>query len=120
MYSAGMPAISADSGCPCPDIRWHEPHAFGIGPFTLRGAAGCSSGNQSGGLTLPAIADASNSLLLPGARTTAGTFGSGGCTLSGMLNAHSGSPFGIVAGVGFCAAVEAPSSATSGAIVIHF
>src|SRR5882672_9408153 len=103
-YSAGMPAMSADSGCPCPDIRWHVPQAFGIGPLTLRGAAGCSSGNQSGGFALPAIADASYSLLLPAARTTAGTRGSGGCTGSGMLNAHDGSPFGIVVGVGFCAA----------------
>src|ERR1044071_9549582 len=99
-----MPAISADSGCPCPDMRWHEPHAFGIGPFTLRGGTGCSSGNQSGGLALPAMADASSSLLLPTTRTTFGTFGSGGCTLSGMLYAHSVSPFGIVVGAGFCAA----------------
>ena len=84
MYSAGIPAMSADSGCPCPDIRWHDPHAFGIGPFTLFGAAGCSSGNQSGGFA-PPIAVASYSLLLPATRTTLGTFGSGGCTLSGML-----------------------------------
>src|SRR6266516_5576260 len=69
MYSGGMPARSADSGCPCPDIRWHDPHAFGIGPFTLRGAGGCSSGNQSGGFALPAIAAASYSLLLPAARS---------------------------------------------------
>ena len=40
---------------------------------TLRGAAGCSSGNQSGGFALPPIAVASYSLLLPGARTVAGT-----------------------------------------------
>src|ERR1044071_1865438 len=104
-----MPAISADSGCPCPDIRWHEPHAFGIGPFTLRGGAGCSSGNQSGGLALPPTAVASISFAAPGARTTAGTFGSGGCTLSGMLKAHSGRPFGIVVGVGFWAATTIPN-----------
>src|ERR687884_1921112 len=112
MYSAGMPAMSADSGCPWPDIRWHVPHAFGIGPFTLFGAGGCSSGNQSGGFALPAIAVASYSLLLPATRTTLGTFGSGGCTLSGMLNAHSGRPFGIVVGAGFCAAATALNSRT--------
>src|SRR4249920_33417 len=102
-----MPAMSADSGWPWPDIRWHDPHAFGIGPFTLLGAGGCSSGNQSGGFALPAIAVASYSRLLPAARTVAGTFGSGGCTLSGMLYAHSGRPFGIVVGVGFCARTAA-------------
>src|SRR5262245_32238802 len=101
MYSGGMPAMSADSGCPWPDIRWHDPQAFGIGPFTLRGAGGCSSGNQSGGFALPAIVDASYSWLLPAARTVAGTRGSGGCTVSGMLYAHSGRPFGTFEGVGF-------------------
>src|SRR2546429_1032460 len=52
-----MPAMSADSGWPWPDIRWHEPHAMAIpvSPLTDRGAAGCSSGNQSGGVAFPAI-----------------------------------------------------------------
>jgi len=48
----GSPAISADSGCPCPDMRWHEPHAISAtpgSPFTMRGAGPCSSGNQSEG-----------------------------------------------------------------------
>src|SRR5258705_10021916 len=119
MYSAGMPAMSADSGWPCPDIRWHEPHAFGIGPFTLRGGAGCSSGNQSGGFALPATAVASISFAAPGARTTAGTFGSGGCTLSGILNAHSGRPFGIVVGAGFCAAVATVNTDTRSRALIQ-
>src|SRR4029077_4792801 len=87
MYSAGIPAMSADSGCPWPDIRWHEPHAFGIGPLTLRGGAGGPSGNQSGGFAWPATAVASSPFAAPGARTVAGTLGSGGCTLSGMLKA---------------------------------
>src|SRR5437773_2716104 len=111
MYSAGIPAMSADSGCPCPDIRWHVPQAFGIGPFTLRGAAGCSSGNQSGGFALPAIAVASYSLLLPGARTVRGTAVSGGCTLSGMLYAQEGRPLGTDSGTcGTCAAAAKGNS----------
>ena len=64
---------------------------------------------------MPAIAVASYSRLLPAARTVAGTFASGGCTLSGMLYAHSGRPFGIVVGVGFCArtATRATKNVTS-------
>ena len=56
--------MSADSGCPCPDMRWQEPHAASAvpaSPFTIQGAGPCSSGNQSGGLALPATAAASYS-----------------------------------------------------------
>ena len=66
-----MPAMSADSGWPWPDIRWQEPHAIAIAgsPLTDRGAGGCSSGNQSGGFAFPAILAASYSFELPGALT---------------------------------------------------
>src|SRR6266508_2077044 len=119
MYSAGMAAMSADSGCPWPDIRWQEPQAFGASPFTLRGAAGCSSGYQSGGLLLAVTVAASYSLLLPGARTLPVSASLGGCTLSGMLYAHSGRPFGMVCGTGFCAAAVAAKSATRSGILIQ-
>src|ERR1700730_2667801 len=101
MYSAGSPAISADLGFPLPDMRWQEPQAIILtpgSPFTMRGAAGCSSGNQSGGFALLPVFAASYSLVLPGKWT--GPVGStvGGCTLSGILNAQEGRPLGIVSG----------------------
>src|SRR5712671_4020225 len=98
MYSAGRPAISADSGCPCPDIRWHDPQAIIAtpgSPFTIRGAGPCSSGNQSGGFALLPTFAPSYSFALPG--TCSGPAGStlGGCTLSGILYAQEGRPLGI-------------------------
>src|SRR5215469_282635 len=90
--------MSAASGWPWPDIRWQEPQANLIPcpPVTARGAGGCSSGNQSGGLALPPILAASYSLLLPGALMMPSTFTAVGCTLSGMLKAQSGSPAGTL------------------------
>jgi hypothetical protein len=100
--------MSADSGCPCPDIRWQEPHAPSIGPATTRGGTGCWSGNQSGGFLLSATAAASYSLVLPGTRTIPVIGSMGGCTGSGMLKAHAGRPSGIVTGAdGLCAAAVA-------------
>src|SRR5579864_3331728 len=32
MYSAGRPAMSADSECPCPDMRWQVPQAIFADP----------------------------------------------------------------------------------------
>src|SRR5262245_58636421 len=98
MYSAGMPAMSADSGWPWPDIRWHAPHANRLPgpPATDAGAGGCSSGNQSGGFVLPATLAHSYSRALPGARTMPSGRTAEGCSLSGMLNAHSGSRAGRV------------------------
>src|SRR5438445_665331 len=55
MYSAGRPAISADSGWPWPDMRWQVPHVApggAFGPLAIWGAGGCSSGNQSGGFVV--------------------------------------------------------------------
>src|SRR5713101_7036751 len=101
MYSAGRPAISADSGCPCPDMRWQEPQAIILtpgSPFTMRGAGGCSSGNQSGGFALLPVFAASYTLVLPGTWTGPVGCTVGGCTLSGMLNAQEGRRFGIVSG----------------------
>ena len=98
--------MSADSGWPCPDIRWQEPHAASLAPgspFTTFGAGPCSSGNQSGGLLLPATAAASYSRLLPGTRSVPFGVSFGYCTASGMLNAQDGRPFGIVSGAGACA-----------------
>ena len=43
--------------------------AIPVSPLTDRGAAGCSSGNQSGGVAFPAIVAASYSFALPGAFT---------------------------------------------------
>src|ERR1700730_16926424 len=106
-YSTGRPAISADSGCPCPDMRWQEPQAgrdTPASPFTIRGAAGCSSGNQSGGFALLAILAASYSLLLPGTRIGPVVSTLGGCALSGMLYAQGGRPLGTDCGA--CAAAE--------------
>src|SRR5215468_1504314 len=100
MYSAGMPARSADSGWPWPDIRWHAPHANRRPgpPATDGGAGGCSSGNQSGGLVFPETLAHSYSFALPGARTMPSGRTAEGCSLSGMLNAHSGRPAGRVSG----------------------
>src|SRR5579863_5051590 len=111
MYSAGRPARSADSGCPCPDMRWQEPQAiiFTPGsPFTLRGAGPCSSGNQSGGFALLATLAASYSFVLPGTWTGPVGCTLGGCTLSGMLYAHEGRPLGI--DVGTCAVTTIDNS----------
>src|SRR5438046_1364211 len=93
-----MPARSADSGWPWPDIRWHAPHANLLPgpPATDGGAEGCSSGNQSGGFEFPATLAHSYSLALPGARTMPSGRTALGCTLSGILNAQSGSPAGTV------------------------
>src|SRR5882672_4564862 len=93
-----MPAMSAASGWPWPDIRWQAPHANLIPgpPVTDRGAGGCSSGNQSGGLAVPATLAHSYSFALPGALTIPSTRTAVGCTLSGMLKAQSGSPSGTV------------------------
>ena len=104
MYSAGMPGDVSRLRMSLTRHQVTRPAGIRHRTFHAARGAGCSSGNQSGGFALPAIADASSSLLLPATRTTFGTFGSGGCTLSGMLYAHSGSPLGIVVGVGFCAA----------------
>src|SRR6202035_5572822 len=115
MYSAGRPAISADSGCPCPDMRWQEPHAIIVtpaSPFTIRGAGPCSSGNQSGGFELLATPAASYSLVLPGTWTGPVVSTLGGCILSGMLYAQGGSPLGTACGT--CAAVTNASSAARG------
>src|SRR5262249_15696361 len=113
MYSAGMPARSADSGWPCPDIRWHAPHANRRPgpPATDTGAGGCSSGNQSGGFVLPATLAHSYSRALPGARTMPSGRTADGCSLSGMLNAHSGSPGGRVSGS--CALTSTRSEASA-------
>src|SRR5262245_39610236 len=57
-YATGSPARSADSGCPWPLIKWHDPHAILVtppSPVTIAGAGPCSSGNQSGGVAFPAI-----------------------------------------------------------------
>src|SRR5262245_61652418 len=93
-----MPAMSAASGWPWPDIRWHAPHANLIPwpPVPARGAGGCSSGNQSGGLAVPATLAHSYSFALPGALTMPSTRTAAGWTLSGMLNAQSGSPSGTL------------------------
>src|SRR3954470_21231065 len=95
-----MPARSADSGWPWPDIRWHAPQANRRPgpPATDGGAGGCSSGNQSGGLVFPETLAHSYSLALPGARTMPSGRTAEGCSLSGMLKAHSGSPSGRVSG----------------------
>src|SRR5215467_11160764 len=123
MYSAGRPAISADSGWPCPDIRWQEPQALSAAPaspFTILGAAPCSSGNQSGGFALPATAAASYSRVLPGTWTVPFGASVGGCTESGMLYAHDGNPFGIVCGAGgACARTAIANSDTSSAALIE-
>src|SRR5579859_8043120 len=118
-YSAGRPAISADSGCPCPDMRWQEPHAMvtPASPFTIRGAGACSSGNQSGGVAFPAIFAASYSFALPGTRTVPVGSGPGGWTLSGMLNAHEGKPLGTVSGV--CAGLTNAHSEARGRTTIQ-
>src|SRR5438477_93452 len=93
-----MPAMSAASGWPWPDIRWHAPHANRLPgpPATAGGAGGCSSGNQSGGFEFPATLAHSYSLALPGARTMPCGRTAVGWTLSGMLKAQSGSPAGTV------------------------
>src|SRR5215510_2782955 len=95
-----MPERSADSGWPWPDIRWHAPHANRLPgpPATVGGAGGCSSGNQSGGLVFPETLAHSYSRALPGARTMPSGRTADGCSLSGMLKAHSGSPSGRVSG----------------------
>src|SRR5258705_4334760 len=95
-----MPARSADSGWPWPDIRWHAPHANLLPgpPATDGGAGGCSSGNQSGGFVFPDTLAHSYSLALPGARTLPCGRTAEGCSLSGMLKAQSGSPSGRVSG----------------------
>src|SRR5262245_27176009 len=81
-------------------IRWHAPHANRRPgpPATDGGAGGCSSGNQSGGLVLPETLAHSYSLALPGARTMPCGRTAEGCSLSGMLKAHSGRPSGRVSG----------------------
>src|SRR5579864_2584804 len=120
MYSAGRPAMSADSGCPCPDMRWQVPHAIFAIPdssFTIRGAGPCSSGNQSGGFPLLATCTASNTLVLPGTLTGPVALTMGGCTLSGMLYAHEGSPLGT--DVGICAAAGKENSKANGRILIQ-
>ena len=71
-------------------------------PVTTRGAGGCSSGNQSGGLPLPAIFAASYSFELPGTRTVPSARTEVGWTLSGMLNAQSGSPAGTLSAACAC------------------
>src|SRR5262245_22789439 len=113
MYSAGMPARSADSGWPWPDIRWHAPHANRRPgpPATDAGAGGCSSGNQSGGLVLPETFAHSYSLALPGALTMPSGRTAEGCSLSGMLKAHSGSPSGRVSGSCALTCVRSEASA---------
>src|SRR5437899_1414367 len=113
MYSAGMPARSADSGWPWPDIRWQAPHANRRPgpPATDAGAGGCSSGNQSGGLVFPETLAHSYSLALPGARTMPCGRTADGCSLSGMLKAQSGSPSGRVNGS--CALASMTSEASA-------
>src|SRR5438045_2157530 len=100
MCSAGRPARSADSGWPCPDIRWQAPHANLLPgpPATDSGAGGCSSGNQSGGFEFPETLAHSYSFALPGALTMPCGRTAVGWTLSGILNAQSGSPAGTVSG----------------------
>src|SRR5712691_1769448 len=120
-YSAGRPAISADSGCPCPDMRWQEPHAFLAAlpsAVTIRGAGPCSSGNQSGGLALLPTLGASYTLVLPGTWTGPAASTLGGCTLSGMLYAQDGRPLGT--DVGFCAAVAKASNGARSRILIQW
>src|SRR5215470_6107915 len=117
-YSAGSPARSADSGWPWPDIRWHAPQANRRPgpPATDAGAGGCSSGNQSGGLVLPETLAHSYSLALPGARTMPSGRTAEGCSLSGMLKAHSGSPSGRVSGscaLARCATTSEASATTA-------
>src|SRR5258707_9015568 len=93
-----MPAMSAARGWPWRDIRWHEPQANRVPgpPLTALGAAGCSSGNQSGGFAFPAILAASYSLALPGARMMPSGRTALGWILSGILNVQSGSPAGTL------------------------
>src|SRR5258708_34985110 len=93
-----MPAMSADSGWPWPDIRWHEPHAMAIpgSPLTDRGAAGGSSGNQSGGFAVPAILAASDSFALPGALTMPSGRTAVRGILAGVVYARSGGAAGAV------------------------
>ena len=110
-----MPAMSAASGWPWPDIRWHEPQANLIPapPVTACGAGGCSSGNQSGGFAFPATLAHSYSFALPGALTMPSGRTALGCTLSGMLNAQSGSPAGTVS----ASCALSPRAISSGASV---
>src|SRR5215467_4417388 len=105
--------MSAASGWPWPDIRWHAPHANLIPwpPVTDFGAGGCSSGNQSGGLAVPATLAHSYSFALPGALTIPCGRTALGCTLSGMLNAQSGSPAGTVS----ASCAPSPPAITTGA-----
>src|SRR5258705_13206716 len=93
-----MPAMSADSGWPWPDIRWQAPHANLLPgpPATDAGAGGCSSGNQSGGFVFPETLAHSYSLALPGALTMPCGRTAVGWTLSGILNVQSGSPSGTL------------------------
>src|SRR5580700_9826207 len=120
MYSAGRPAMSADSECPCPDMRWQVPQAIFAVPlssFTIRGAGPCSLGNQSGGFPLLATCAGSYTLVLPGTLTGPVALTLGGCTLSGMLYAHEGSPFGTDCGI--CAAAVKDNSKAKGRILIQ-
>src|SRR5579883_2137386 len=128
MYSAGIPAISADSEWPWPDIRWHVPQTVPGGtppPLTMAGGEGCSSGNQSGVLAVLMASPAEYSLLLPGTWTVPVIGLVGGCTLSGMLKAQAGSPLGMAVGGGACAGAgklasntaRDPKSRASGRIV---
>src|ERR1700693_3285806 len=120
MYSAGRPAMSADSGCPCPDMRWQVPQGILASPdssFTIRGAGPCSSGNQSGGFQLLATWAGSYTLALPGTLTGPVVFTVGGCTLSGMLYAHEGRPLGTDCGT--CAAEGKDTRETRARILIQ-
>src|SRR5208282_1736957 len=120
MYSAGRPAILADSGWPCPDIRWQAPQAIMVtppSPVTIRGAGPCSLGNQSGGFAVLAVFEASYSLALPGKWIGPVTSTLGGCNLSGMLYAQGGRPLGTDCGT--CAAVAKANSGVRSRILIQ-
>src|ERR1700741_1159759 len=112
--------MSADSGCPCPDMRWQVPHAIFASPvssFTIRGAGPCSSGNQSGGFPLLATWAGSYTLVLFGTVTGPGFSALGGCTLSGMLYAQEGRPLGTDWGT--CTATDTENNETRGRILIQ-
>src|ERR1700722_17175700 len=79
-------------------MRWQDPQAIVIPapPFTERGAGPCSSGNQSGGFALPAMAAASYSFALPLARTIPSGRTEDSWFWSGIFKAQLGRPAGTV------------------------
>src|SRR6187399_179060 len=119
-YSAGKPARSEDSGWPSPDIRWQAPQARAPSwpLITMDGGAGCSLGNQSGGLFRSSICERRYVLVLPGTLLTV-VGGSAGNAPFVAANAHEMSaPAGERAGAAAAAAGAGACCAATPSIAV--